>query len=178
MHTAIMDGSEQVGTEDSIVFKPSPWPVIGSYVVFPIIMSLVLSTAVNETIATISVIVFFVFFFGAFRSDVFFVRSMNALGHINSVTLGPDGVLHRSWKFWLFFSGPKTYQYRWDEIHSIRLHKASYNYKMIAFTPAKAEVGKFYRSHIDGTYGVPRYGRGSSMLEAMLAYHRRYSDRA
>lgn len=156
-----------------ITFKPSPWPLIGSVVILPLVMIGSIFAFADFLVACISSVVLVVFFYRSMAGSAMLkIRTLNTLGVLNSVRLSPAGIEH---SYWNWLSSPKYYKYSWNDIHSIRPHAPSYNEQMIAFTPVKAEVRKFYRSRFDGSYGVPKYGHGNKMLECMLEFHQRYA---
>jgi len=155
------------------VFKPSPWPVLGSLVIMPLSVMIVLAFSLEKLHATMSILVFFTFFMGVVaKHPLTFLRLMNTTGAINCVTLTPEGIEHRGWHI---FKRPFRCRYSWNDIHSFRAHRPSLHQRMIAFTPTQYRPGAFYRSVIDGSFGLPRYGAGEEMLEALIAFHRRYA---
>lgn len=158
---------------NEITFAPSPWPLIGSVFILPVVMIATIFLFADFFVAIISTFILVAFFFfGMANSVVLKVRTLNAVGALNRVTLSPQGVVHHSLTW---FRAPKTYTYSWSDIHSLRPHHASHAQKMIAFSPVQADVGKFFRG-VDGAYGVPHYGRGDEMLETMIDYHEKYAS--
>ncbi len=155
------------------VFKPSPWPVIGSFIIMPLTMMTIFALTLEKTHATMTILVFCVFFMAVVaKHPLTYLRLLNTTGAINCVTLTPEGIEHRGWHV---FKKPFRYRYSWNDIHSFRAHSPSLHQRMIAFTPTRYQVGAFYRSVIDGSFGLPRYGSGDEMLEALIAFHKRYA---
>lgn len=158
---------------DSVKYSPSPWPLITSVLIFPVIIPLIAVIFVSPIQAFMTFIVCLVIFCMSFSpSDpIFLMRVVNAVGDLNYVKLSPQGIVHEGIHFWK----PYSFKYSWNDIHSLRLDYQNHTLSMIVFTPVEPTVGKFYRSHVDGSYGVPDFGNGNEMLETMIAFHRKFS---
>lgn len=159
-------------SKSELTFTPSPWPFIVSALLFPLILPLIIALFVDAYIAIACFAVCLFLFFTSFLSEgpLLGLRFLNAIGALNQVKISPDGIVHNGWCFF-----PFSYRYHWSDIHSLRLHYVSPAQTMIAFTPVVPEVGKFYRSRLDGAYGVPVYGNSQEMLDAMVDLHQRYA---
>ncbi len=159
-------------TKPELTFTPSPWPFIVSVLVFPLILPLVIAFFVSPSIAIASFAVCLFLFFNSFLAGgpILGLRFLNALGALNQVKISSEGIVHNGWCYF-----PFSYRYHRNDIHSLRLHYVSPTLTMIAFTPVNPEVGKFYRSRIDGAYGLPVFGNSREILDAMVEFHRRYA---
>ena len=157
---------------DSIEFAPSLVLVFGPMVAIPVIIVSCVAIFMGWAMAvtTLGVITFLVL--SQLRSQKIFPYTLFIHGAFDRVRLTPEGILHEGWYY-----KPISYAYSWDEIHSLRIQQDSYAKQMIAFTPVRQEIGKFHRSAIDGTYGVPVFGSADEMLATMVDFHERYSTK-